>query len=72
MEAAKEAGAVLSYDPKLNLPLWPSSEEARKKIMNIWDKPEIDDETAMPLWHPNLKLLLVTLGDKGCNHYTKE
>ncbi|KAL3506749.1 hypothetical protein ACH5RR_032131 [Cinchona calisaya] len=32
---------------------------------------KIDDETALSLWHPNLKLLLVTLGEKGCNYYTK-
>ncbi|PWA45673.1 fructokinase-2 [Artemisia annua] len=89
MEVAKEAGALLSYDPNLRLPLWPSPEEARKQIMSIWDKAEvikvsdnelefltgsdkIDDESAMSLWHPNLKLLLVTLGDKGCNYYTKD
>ncbi|KAM3232246.1 fructokinase-2 [Capsicum annuum] len=88
MEVAKEAGALLSYDPNLRLPLWPSAEEAKKQIKSIWDKadvikvsdvelefltgnPKIDDESAMSLWHPNLKLLLVTLGEKGCNYYTK-
>ncbi|XP_022158867.1 probable fructokinase-4 [Momordica charantia] len=25
----------------------------------------------MSLWHDNLKLLLVTLGEKGCRYYTK-
>ncbi|KAJ8549105.1 hypothetical protein K7X08_032812 [Anisodus acutangulus] len=89
MEVAKEAGALLSYDPNLRLPLWPSAEEARKQIKSIWDKADvikvsdvelefltgsdkIDDESAMSLWHPNLKLLLVTLGEKGCNYYTKK
>ncbi|KAK6914551.1 Carbohydrate kinase PfkB [Dillenia turbinata] len=88
MEVAKEAGALLSYDPNLRLPLWPSAEEAREQIMSIWDKAEvikvsdvelefltgsdrIDDESALSLWHPNLKLLLVTLGEKGCRYYTK-
>lgn len=88
MEVAKEAGAILSYDPNLRLPLWPSPEEARKQILSIWDKAEvikvsdvelefltgsdkIDDAAAMSLWHPNLKLLLITLGEKGCNYYTK-
>nr|AAQ10000.1 putative fructokinase 2 [Petunia integrifolia subsp. inflata] len=88
MEVAKEAGALLSYDPNLRLPLWPSAEEARKQIKSIWDKADvikvsdnelefltgsdkIDDESAMSLWHPNLKLLLVTLGEKGCRYYTK-
>ncbi|KAG5396678.1 hypothetical protein IGI04_018492 [Brassica rapa subsp. trilocularis] len=86
MEVAKEAGALLSYDPNLREPLWPSKEEAKTQIMSIWDKAEIikvsdvelefltgsnkiDDETAMSLWHPNLKLLLVTLGEKGCRYY---
>ncbi|KAH0916776.1 hypothetical protein HID58_031222 [Brassica napus] len=89
MEVAKEAGALLSYDPNLREPLWPSPEEARKQIMSIWDKAEIikvsdvelefltenkkiDDESAMSLWHPNLKLLLVTLGEDGCRYYTKK
>ncbi|KAL5851215.1 hypothetical protein ACOSQ3_006333 [Xanthoceras sorbifolium] len=88
MEVAKEAGALLSYDPNLRLPLWPSAEEAREQIKSIWDKAEvikvsdvelefltgsdkIDDESAMSLWHPNLKLLLVTLGENGCKYYTK-
>ncbi|GFY81401.1 pfkB-like carbohydrate kinase family protein [Actinidia rufa] len=88
MEVAKQAGALLSYDPNLRLPLWPSAEEARKQIMSIWDKAEvikvsdnelefltgsnkIDDESALSLWHNNLKLLLVTLGEQGCRYYTK-
>ncbi|VVA90149.1 unnamed protein product [Arabis nemorensis] len=88
MEVAKEAGALLSYDPNLREPLWPSAEEARTQIMSIWDKAEIikvsdvelefltgnktiDDETAMSLWHPNLKLLLVTVGEHGCRYYAK-
>lgn len=88
MEEAKAAGALLSYDPNLRLPLWPSVEEARKQILSIWDKAEIikvsevelefltgsdkiDDESALSLWHSNLKLLLVTLGEKGCRYYTK-
>ncbi|KAJ6690962.1 hypothetical protein OIU74_015604 [Salix koriyanagi] len=89
MKVAKDAGALLSYDPNLRLPLWPSEEEAREQIMSIWDEADvvkvsdnelefltgsdkIDDETAMLLWRPNFKLLLVTLGEKGCNYYTKE
>jgi fructokinase len=82
MEVAKEAGCLLSYDPNLRLPLWPSPEEARKQILSIWDKADlikvsdvelefltgsdkIDDASALSLWHPNLKLLLVTLGENG-------
>ncbi|OMP00019.1 Carbohydrate kinase PfkB [Corchorus olitorius] len=81
IEVAKQAGALLSFDPNVRLSLWPSAEEARKQILSVWDKAdiikvsdvelefltgssEIDDETAMKLWHPNLTLLLVTLGEK--------
>ncbi|XP_073046605.1 fructokinase-2 [Primulina eburnea] len=88
MKVAKEAGALLSYDPNLRLPLWPSAEEARTQILSIWETADvikvsdvelefltgsnkIDDESAMTLWHKNLKLLLVTLGEKGCRYYTK-
>ncbi|CAL0329188.1 unnamed protein product [Lupinus luteus] len=86
LEVAKEAGSLLSYDPNLRLPLWPSAEEAREQILSIWDKADIikisdvelefltgkiDDASALSLWHPNLKLLLVTLGENGSKYYTK-
>ncbi|KAI4324316.1 hypothetical protein L6164_023867 [Bauhinia variegata] len=88
MEVAKDAGCLLSYDPNLRLPLWPSPEEARLQIKSIWDKADvikvsdvelefltesdkIDDAAALSLWHPNLKLLLVTLGEHGSRYYTK-
>ncbi|KAH6816053.1 pfkB-like carbohydrate kinase family protein [Perilla frutescens var. hirtella] len=88
MDEAKKAGALLSYDPNLRLPLWPSAEYAKEQILSIWNKADlikvsdnelefltgsskIDDESAMSLWHPNLKLLLVTLGEKGCRYYAK-
>ncbi|XP_078182337.1 fructokinase-1-like isoform X1 [Carex rostrata] len=41
MEAAKEAGALLSYDANLRLPLWPSAEVAHKQILSIWDQADI-------------------------------
>ncbi|XP_073284163.1 probable fructokinase-4 [Primulina huaijiensis] len=88
MEVAKQAGALLSYDPNLRLPLWPSEEQARVQIMSIWNKADvikvsdvelefltgsnkIDDESALSLWHDDLKLLLVTLGEMGCRYYTE-
>ncbi|XP_020097683.1 fructokinase-1-like [Ananas comosus] len=89
MEVAKEAGVLLSYDPNLRLPLWPSPETAREQILSIWDQADIikvsdvelefltgidsvEDEVAMKLWRPSLKLLLVTLGENGCKYYTKD
>ncbi|KAJ6420555.1 hypothetical protein OIU84_027987 [Salix udensis] len=41
MKVAKDAGALLSYDPNLRLPLWPSEEEAREQIMSIWDEADV-------------------------------
>jgi len=89
MEVAKEAGVLLSYDPNLRLPLWPSPETAREQILSIWDQADIikvsdvelefltgidsvEDEVAMKLWRPSLKLLLVTLGENGCKYFTKD
>ena len=88
MEVAKEAGALLSYDPNLRLPLWSSADVAREQILSIWDqadiikvsevelefltgKDSVEDEVAMTLWRPTFKLMLVTLGEKGCKYYTK-
>ncbi|XP_057816831.1 probable fructokinase-1 isoform X2 [Cryptomeria japonica] len=90
LRMAKDAGALLSYDPNLRLPLWPSPEEARKGILSIWDEADLikvsenevefltdggdyeKDEVIMSLMHPGLKLLLVTVAEKGCRYYTKD
>ncbi|XP_030537562.1 probable fructokinase-6, chloroplastic isoform X1 [Rhodamnia argentea] len=89
-KAAKDAGVVLSYDPNLRLPLWPSADSAREGIMSIWEIADIikiseeeisfltkgedpyDDAVVRKLYHPNLKLLLVTEGPDGCRYYTKD
>ncbi|KAI4388925.1 hypothetical protein MLD38_001213 [Melastoma candidum] len=88
VKAAKEAGAVLSYDPNLRLPLWPSADSAREGILSIWETADVikiseeeisfltkgedpyDDAVVRKLYHPNLKLLLVTEGSEGCRYYT--
>lgn len=38
MKAAKEAGVLLSYDPNVRLPLWPSAEACRQGIKSIWNE----------------------------------
>ncbi|KAG9155120.1 hypothetical protein Leryth_011104 [Lithospermum erythrorhizon] len=38
MKAAKEAGVLLSYDPNVRLPLWPSDDAAREGIKSIWNQ----------------------------------
>ncbi|KAK9194440.1 hypothetical protein WN944_005147 [Citrus x changshan-huyou] len=40
-KAAKDAGVVLSYDPNLRLPLWPSADKAREGILSIWETADI-------------------------------
>ncbi|XAR66189.1 Fructokinase [Bertholletia excelsa] len=90
MEVAKKSGCILSYDPNLRLPLWPSEHAARAGIMSIWNQADVikvseeeisfltggddpyDDNVVMKkLFHPELKLLLVTEGPEGCRYYTK-
>ncbi|KAK6117578.1 hypothetical protein DH2020_048678 [Rehmannia glutinosa] len=90
MGIAKKSGSLLSYDPNLRLPLWPSDDAARKEIMAVWDKADIikisedeisfltkgddpyDDSVVLKkLFHPNLRLLLVSEGKAGCRYYTK-
>ncbi|PKA54641.1 Fructokinase-2 [Apostasia shenzhenica] len=50
MRAAKAAGILLSYDPNVRLPLWPSEEAAREGIKSIWKEADFikvsDDEVA--------------------------
>ncbi|XWS50626.1 hypothetical protein CRYUN_Cryun12cG0102100 [Craigia yunnanensis] len=73
MNTAKRSGSVLSYDPNLRLPLWPSVEAARKGIMsedeilflNGGDDPFDDNVVMKKLFHPDLKLLVVTEGVGG-------
>ncbi|XP_073019228.1 probable fructokinase-7 [Primulina eburnea] len=91
IEIAKKSGSLISYDPNLRLPLWPSKEAARKGITSVWDRADIikisseeisfltegddpnDDNVVLTkLFHPNLRLLLVSEGKAGCRYYTKK
>ncbi|PIA24929.1 hypothetical protein AQUCO_14200007v1 [Aquilegia coerulea] len=40
-KAAKDAGVLLSYDPNLRLPLWPSADSAREGILSIWETADL-------------------------------
>ncbi|KAJ8647374.1 hypothetical protein MRB53_000397 [Persea americana] len=50
MDAAREAGLLLSYDPNVRLPLWPSEDAAKEGILSIWTEADFikvsDDEVA--------------------------
>ena len=41
MDIAKSSDCLLSYDPNLRLPLWPSEQSARDGIMSIWNQADI-------------------------------
>ena len=79
---AKEAGKLITCDPNLRKPLWPSEEEAKEQI--LWslhqaDVVKISDDEVEFLWNCTpeegadkllqefgVSLAMVTLGPKGC------
>lgn len=82
IELARQAGALISYDPNLRLPLWPSEDAAREGIRLGWQFAQVvkvsevevqfltgtaDVERGIEqLWSDDLRLLVVTLGRDGC------
>ena len=79
---AKEAGKLITCDPNLRKPLWPSEEEAKEQM--LWslsqaDVVKISDDEVDFLWNCTpeegadkllkefgVSLAMVTLGPKGC------
>ena len=88
LNAAKEAGLLISYDPNLRLALWPDAEAARTGMLSVWEQAELikvseeeltfltgetDPARAVEkLWHKDLQLLVVTLGKGGCIYFTPD
>jgi len=88
VETAREAGLLLSYDPNLRLNLWPDAQAARQGILLGWPLAQVikvsEEEAAFlagtgdveaaarRLWHPELRLLVVTLGRNGCHYFTPQ
>jgi len=88
VEAARRARAVISYDPNLRLPLWPSVDSARAglrhglRYANVvkMSREElaflsgIDDveRGVRRIWHDQMNLLTVTGGMEGCLWFTPE
>jgi fructokinase len=84
---AQDAGLMISYDPNLRLPLWPEEEAARKGMMLGWEHAQIIKASAeellyltgerdlarsvKKLWHPALRLLVITMGRDGCHYFTE-
>lgn len=88
VEIAKEAGCLISYDPNLRLPLWPSEAAATEGLLLGLSKANIVkisedevefltgikdlDEARKALWHEDLQLMVVTRGSSGCYYFTAE
>ena len=88
LNAAKEAGLLISYDPNLRLALWPDAEAAKTGMLSVWEQAELikvseeeltfltgetDPARAVEkLWHKDLQLLVVTLGKGGCIYFTPD
>jgi fructokinase len=86
IRSAKKFGLLLSYDPNLRLNLWDDKSHAREGIMSAWSLADIikvsEEEIvflsgqsdiskgAAQLWHPDLKLLVITRGKSGCRYVT--
>lgn len=81
-DQAAKAGKLISYDVNLRLPLWDSEASAKGGIREGLKRADIvklsDDELAFltgdtdpsmirsRLWHDGLKLVVLSLGQKGC------
>jgi len=86
LQAAREAGCLVSYDPNLRLSLWPDEKTARKSLLLGLARADIvklgEDELEFltgtrnidaaiaELRHDGLKLLVVTRGKLGCGFWT--
>ncbi len=87
IELAREAGAFLSFDPNVRLPLWDSPEDCQKAIREFIPEADLiklsddeiefvtgiakEEEAVNSLLSGNCKLVLVTRGPNGSAAYTK-
>lgn len=88
VDTARDAGCLISYDPNLRLPLWPTADAAREGMLLGMQKANIlkisDDEcefltgsdhlerACKALWHDNLKLIVATRGRSGSVYFTPQ
>ena len=85
--AAREAGALISFDPNLRFPLWPDKEMLRQTVLQFMPFAHVlkisdeelefltgtaDIEAALPqLFCGDVQLVLYTCGSKGAYAYTR-
>ncbi|MCC6442044.1 MAG: hypothetical protein IT210_01165 [Armatimonadetes bacterium] len=88
LDVAKEAGLIVSYDPNLRLPLWPSEEQARQEILvslplaDIVKVSEVEleflfgsqdaEKGTEQLLDMGAKIAVATLGEAGCFYRNKQ
>jgi fructokinase len=88
VNAALDAGLLVSYDPNLRLSLWKDRNTAKQGMMSAWNlahlikvsEEEIEFLSGQTdisvgvsmLWHDRLSLLVVTKGKQGCSFFTKD
>jgi fructokinase len=88
LEIARQNNVLVSYDPNLRLALWPDSQAARAGMLSVWEQADLikvseeelffltekdDLDLAVELlWHKNLRMMVVTLGKRGCRYYTRQ
>ncbi|KAI3880966.1 hypothetical protein MKX03_007812 [Papaver bracteatum] len=71
MKVAREAGALLSYDPNI---IWTSDDVIKvsdEEVEFLTQGDASDEKNVLSLWFDGLKLLLVTDGEKGCRYFIK-
>ncbi len=82
LEIARQGKLLISYDPNLRINLWQDEPTARDGILSVWTEANIikiseeelqflsgTSDVALgteALWHPGMRLLVVTKGSKGC------
>jgi fructokinase len=86
LEIARQNNVLVSYDPNLRLALWPDSQAAKAGMLSVWEQADLIkiseeelffltgkddlDLAVEQLWHKNLRMMVVTLGKRGCRYYT--
>ncbi len=88
VKQAQKNGALISYDPNLREPLWPDLDVARTGLrmgfefadvvklseeeLNFLTNTRVLETGVRQLWTAKTKLMVVTLGDKGCEAFTQD